>query len=299
MFKLNPRLFSPDRIAFNIIGYTMVTFFAVLCIMPFYLIIVASITSEATIMQHGYSFAIREISLEGYMLSLRNPTIVLRAYLNTIVLTVVGTIVAVFLQVMTGFVIARPDFDWRNKFSFFFFFTTLLSGGLTPYYLHVTRNLGFINSYHALLLPVMFPIWNVIIAKSFMRSIPFEIAEAAKIDGAGDFKIFLRVYLPLTTPLLATLGLFTALAYWNDWYNCLLFIRDESRLTLQYFLQRLVSSVDAMRRVAEMSGLDVPFVPIEAMKMSMTVIVTGPIILLYPFMQKYFIKGLTIGAVKG
>ena len=148
------------------------------------------------------------------------------------------------------------------------------------------RYLHFKNSYIGILLPLMFSVWNMIIAKSFMNGIPSAITESAKIDGANDFVIFMKLILPLSKPLIATLSLFSALAYWNDWYNCMLYITNEDMFTLQYYLQRML-------------GIALPSVPLENMKMAMTVIATGPIVLLYPFVQRYFVKGLTIGAVKG
>ena len=161
------------------------------------------------------------------------------------------------------------------------------------------RYMNFKNSYVALILPLMFSVWNMIIAKSFMNGIPAAISESAMIDGANEFVIFIKLILPLSKPLIATLGLFSALAYWNDWYNCMLFITEEHMFTLQYYLQRMLGSAEAMRIAAEKSGIDLPSVPLEGMKMAMTVIATGPIVLLYPFVQRYFVKGLTIGSVKG
>ena len=139
----------------------------------------------------------------------------------------------------------------------------------------------------------------MIIAKSFMAGIPSAITESAKIDGANDMTIYVKLILPLSKPLIATLSLFAALAYWNDWYNSMLFITNEDMFMLQYYLQRVLGSAEAMRIVAEKSGIALPTVPLESMKMAMTVIATGPIVLLYPFVQRYFVKGLTIGAVKG
>lgn len=150
-----------------------------------------------------------------------------------------------------------------------------------------------------LILPLMFSVWNMIIAKSFMSGIPAAITESAKIDGANDFVIFFKLILPLSKPLVATLGLFAALAYWNDWYNCMLYVTNEDMFNLQYYLQRILGSAEALKIVAEKSGIALPSVPLESMKMAMTVIATGPIVLLYPFVQRYFVKGLTIGAVKG
>lgn len=288
-----------DVVVVNVVGYTLIGLFALACVIPFYLIIIASFTSDSTLIREGYPLFLKELSLESYHLCLKNPTAILRSYATTIGVTLVGTLMAVLIATMTGYVLSRQDFVWRNKFSFFFFFTTLFSGGLVPWYMMCVRYLNFKNNYLGILLPLMFSVWNMIIAKSFMAGIPSAISESAKIDGANDFVIFVRLILPLSKPLLATLSLFSALAYWNDWYNCMLYVTDENMFTLQYYLQRMLGSAEAMRIVAEKSGLPLTSVPLESMKMAMTVIATGPIVLLYPFVQRYFVKGLTIGAVKG
>jgi putative aldouronate transport system permease protein len=295
------RKISRDQMSVNIIGAVLVGSFALICVMPFYLIIVASFTKEASLIRDGYPILprIRELSIQSYELCLKNPTAILKAYGMTIGVTGIGTFLSVMFATMTGYVLSRKDFPWRNQFSFFFFFTTLFNGGLVPWYLMCTRYLGFKNNVIGLILPLMFSVWNMIIAKSFMAGIPAEITESAKIDGANDMTIFARLILPLSKPLIATLSLFAALAYWNDWYNCMLFVTDEDMFTLQYYLQRILGSAEAMRIVAEKSGMALPSVPLEGMKMAMTIIATGPIVLLYPFVQRYFVKGLTIGAVKG
>ena len=292
---------SSDQLSVNIVGALVVGIFALICVIPFYLIIVASFTSENSLIRDGYPILPRlsELSLQSYALCLKNPTAILKAYGMTISVTVTGTFLAVLLATMTGYVLSRKDFPWRNQFSFFFFFTTLFNGGLVPWYLMCTRYLNFKNSVIGLILPLMFSVWNMIIAKSFMTGIPAEISESAKIDGANDITIFAKLILPLSKPLIATLSLFSALAYWNDWYNCMLFVTNEDMFTLQYYLQRILGSAEAMRIVAEKSGIALPSIPLEGMKMAMTIIATGPIVLLYPFVQRYFVKGLTIGAVKG
>lgn len=289
-----------DVISINIVAYLIVGLFAVVCLVPFYLIIVASFTPETSLIKNGYPlFPTGEFSLESYGLCLKNPTQIVWAYGTTIGVTLIGTCLSVFICTMTGYVLSRRDFPWRNKFAFFFFFTTLFSGGLVPTYMLCIRYLHFKNSYFALILPMMFSVWNMIIAKSFMAGIPDSISESAKMDGANDFVIYIRLILPLSKPLIATLGLFSSLAYWNDWYNSMLYITDENKFMLQYYLQRMLGSAEAMRLVAEKSGLLITTVPLESMKMAMTVIATGPIVLLYPFVQRYFVKGMTIGAVKG
>ncbi len=293
------RRMSKDTLAVNVLGYVMIGLFALICVIPFYLIIVASFTPEASLIRNGYPLILTEFSVQSYLLCLKNPLSILKAYGTTIGVTAAGTVLSVFVASMTGYVLSRKDFPWRNKLSFFFFFTTLFNGGLVPWYMMCIRYLNFKNSYLGVLLPLMFSVWNMIIAKSFMNGIPNAISESAKMDGANDFVIFTRLILPLSKPLLATLSLFSALAYWNDWYNCMLYITNENMFTLQYYLQRILGSAEAMRLVAEKSGIALPSVPLESMKMAMTVIATGPIVLLYPFVQRYFVKGLTIGSVKG
>ena len=292
---------SRDKIIFAVISYTLIALFALACVIPFYLIIVGSFTSEHSILTEGYSFLVTadRFSLAGYDTALKNPMEILRAYGVTIFVTVLGTVLSIFLMTMTGYVLSRKDFPWKNGFSFFFFFTTLFNGGLVPWYLLCTQTFQFNNKLYALIIPGLFSVWNMIIAKSFMKGIPYEMVEAAKVDGAGDFCIYYKIMIPMAKPLIATLGLFTALAYCNDWYNCMLFINDNRFWNLQYTLQNILNSSEALKRIAALTGQQVQQLPSESMKMAMTVIATGPIILLYPFLQKYFVKGLTIGAVKG
>ena len=290
---------SYDKVIFNIIGYPLISIFAIFCLIPFVMIISSSFTSEEYIIKYGYSIIPRQFSLESYRLTLQNPVAILRAYGVTILVTVIGTALGVFINAMTGYVLQRKDFRWRNIFSFYFFFNTLFSGGLVPWYILCVKYLHLKDSFFALFVPSLVSVWNILLSKGFMKGIPFEITESAKIDGAGDFTVFCKLIIPLSKPLLATIGLFTALSYWNDWFYCMMFISNEKLYTLQYFLHRLLASVRAIRTIMEQSGMDIPTLPVESMKMSLTVIVTGPIIFLYPFVQKYFVKGLTLGAVKG
>ena len=290
-----------DMKIFNAIAYTITSLFAIVCVIPFYLICVGSFTAEKHILTKGFSFLVYgdAFSLEGYKTIFTSSNSIFSAYAVTIFVTVVGTLLALWLNTMTGYVLSRPDFPWRNGFSFFYFFTTLFSGGLEPWYLLCTKYLNFNNHLYALIIPGLFSVWNMIISKSFMKGIPYELVESAKMDGAGAFYIYAKIMMPLSKPLLATLSLFTALGYWNDWYNCMLFINDHEKWNLQYMLQNILKSAESMTRIANKTGMAVASLPTESMKMAMTVVATGPIILLYPFLQKYFAKGMTIGSVKG
>lgn len=302
LLKRRSRIMTGDVLLFNILGYTILILFSLMCIIPFYLVIISSFQAESVLVREGYQLYIKEFSFDSYLRCLAKPDDILRAYGVTAFVTLVGTLCAVFLSTMTGYVLSRKDFPARNFFSFFFFFTTLFSGGLVPWYIICVRYLNLKNTIFALIVPMIFSVWNMIIAKSFMNSLPAAITESAKIDGANDFTIYVRLILPLSTPLIATLALFSALAYWNDWYNCMLFITKKEMFNLQYYLQTMLNNADALRKAAAHSNGAVTTtaqVPLEGMKMAMTVIATGPIVLLYPFVQRYFVKGLTIGAVKG
>ena len=202
--------------------------------------------------------------------------------------------------------LVRQEFEWRNVFSFFFYFTTLFSGGLVPYYLLIRQTLGLADSYLALLLPLLFSVYNLLIMKSYIRSIPESLIDAAKIDGCGEFRTLVQVVVPLIKPALATVGLFIALAYWNDWYNAMLYISDSAsnKYPLQYFLYKQINSIESYKKLiangtVSSSVVSAVSLPTQTLKMELTIVVTGPIVLAYPFVQKYFVQGITIGAVKG
>lgn len=289
-----------DRKIFSGIGYVSLIFLSVLCIFPFILVVSSSFTEESKILTDGYQFIPTAFSTEAYSILFKYPEQMIQAYIVTIGVTILGTVLGLFLTSMTAYALSRKDFKWRNKFSFFFFFTTLFSGGLVPWYLLMVNYLHMKDTLMALVVPMMLNVFYIIVMKSFMGSIPEAIVESAKIDGAGDFKIYARLILPLSKPALATIGLFLALAYWNDWYNALLFVSNENLMPLQYYLYKMLGNMDGMRKAMMGAGAVVTTsIPTESLKMAMTVVATGPILLAYPFVQRYFVQGLTIGAVKG
>ncbi len=298
MSKINS--LSLDRKIFNITGYLLISIFSILSLMPFIIIISGSLTDEQSIIQNGYSIIPKVFSVEAYRTIFTYPTDIIRAYGVSLYTTVVGTVLSLFLTAMAAYVISRKDFEWRNKFSFFFYFTTIFNGGLVPWYILCVQYLEFKKiPLIALILPYLFSAFNLIILKNFMKDIPDAVVESARIDGANNFTIFARLILPLSKPALATVGLFTALAYWNDWFLGYMFISDSKYYSLQYFLYKMLSAQEALQRISNLTGRDMGSIPTEGIKMAMVVIATGPIILLYPSLQKYFVRGLTIGAVKG
>ncbi len=291
---------STSNRIFNFTGYTFISILSVLSVIPFIMIISSSVTAERSILRYGYSLIPREFSGQAYAKIFGFPDDVFKAYGITIYNTVAGTILGLFLTAMTAYVLSRKHFAWRNKFSFFFYFTTLFSGGIVPWYILCVRFLHFKDMpLIAQVVPYLFSVFNIIIVKSFMQAIPDAITESAKIDGAGDFRIFIQLIFPLSKPVLASIALFIAIGYWNDWYLSFMFVQKSSYFSLQFYLYKILSAAEALNRIQSLSGNYVGEMPKENVKMAMAVIATGPIILLYPFLQKYFVKGLTIGAVKG
>jgi putative aldouronate transport system permease protein len=281
-------------------GYLFIGLFSLSCFIPFVLIVATSFTSEKSIVNNGFNLWPKEFSTFAYKIVFENPQLIIGSYVVTIIITVVGTVIGLFLIAMTGYALQRPDFQYRNSISFFIYFTTLFSGGIVPFYVLIIHYLSLKDSYLAVLLPGLMTPFLIILMKTFIRSIPHAITESAKIDGAGDFTIFIRLILPMTTPALATIGLFTALAYWNEWYNALLFLSPDVKYRpLQLFLYNVITSAEFIRNSAASSNVPLRDMPLESMKMATAVVATGPVILFYPFVQRYFIKGITVGAVKG
>jgi putative aldouronate transport system permease protein len=289
---------TSDRIALDIITYVILGVIAFVSLFPFLVLLINSFASEHFIINKGYTLFPRELSLDAYELVFLNPQKILRAYEVTLFITIVGTALSLFLSSMAAYALSRKDLKYRNVLSFLIYFTTLFSGGLAPTYIVVTTVLHLKNTLAVLLLLPMFNVLYIIMLRNFFQnSVPASLAESAKIDGAGDFTIFLRIVFPLTTPALASIGLFTALAYWNDWWTAMLYVEKQSLLPLQYVLYQILSSVTlAANVVNNVATLNMPK---ETLKLAMTVVSIGPIVLAYPFVQRFFIKGITLGAVKG
>lgn len=285
---------------FNTISYSTLSIFSLLCIIPFWLIISGSLSSETAIIRDGYSIIPREFSLSAYNELFKSMGTIGKAYLVTICLTLAGPVIGLFLQTMGAYVLQRKDFKYANKMAFLIYFTTLFSGGLVPWYILMVQYLHLKDSYLAMLIPPLVGSWNIILLKNFMKNIPVEITESAKMDGAGDFLIYYKLILPLSIPGMVTIGLFMALGYWNDWYLCNLFITSPDKFNLQCLLYNVLRKAEFLQSsfigLISTENYDPPK---ETIKLATAVVVTGPIIFLYPFVQKYFVKGLTVGAVKG
>lgn len=281
------------------IGYVFVTFYALCCVFPFLVIVGTSFTSETVIRAEGVKLIPKEATLKAYEMVCKGGQI-WYSYLLTITLTVCGTLVGLSIIAMTGYALQRKDFPFRNAISFYIYFTSLFQAGLAPYYLLMTQTYHLKDSYLAVFLPLLMSPWLIILMKNFVKSIPHEITESGKIDGAGDMKIFTALILPMLKPALATIGLFLALGYWNEWYQSSLFLSSKvTTVPLQYNLYKVVNEVQSLKNSVAGQYIQLSDIPTESLKMATAVMATGPIIFLYPFVQKYFIGGITVGAVKG
>ena len=273
-------------------------------IIPFLLVFMSSITEENELIRNGYRFWPGKFSFAAYEYIFRSSTALVRAYGISLLITVVGTILGLSIVTLYAYPLSRPEFKGKNLFTFIAFFTMLFNGGLVSSYLTWTRLLNVKNSIAALIFPfLLMNAFNVILMKNYFKAnIPSELIEAARIDGAGEFGIFFRIVLPLSTPILATVGLFVAISYWNDWMNGIYFITKRTDLfSLQNYLNRMLTDIQFLNSSANKVSQYTQGVkmPATSIKMALAVVGVVPIMVLYPFFQRYFVKGITIGAVKG
>jgi len=277
-------------------------FFCILTLIPIYVIVISSITSEASLSANGYRLWPDEFSGMAYRFLFGQGSIVVTAYKNTIIATVAGTILSVIMVALYAYPLSRDNFKFGTFFTFFAFFTLLFNGGLVSYYMVMRQILNLSNTLWALFLPSAFsPFWVIVMRTYYKMNVPNEIVEAARIDGAGEWRSFLQIVLPLSTPGLATVALFSAIGIWNNFFNALLLVDDAQYYSLQFTIYTTLNNIRFLLENADkMQGLvNVSELPSQTFRMAMAVVTVGPIILAYPFFQRYFIKGLTVGSIKG
>lgn len=282
----------------KVIIYLVTILAALFCVLPVLLIFIVSFTKETAIIQNGYSFFPKEWSLDAYEMLFENGAQVLRCYGNSVLVTVVGTILAVVITAMASYSLSNPSVRYRDGIAMFFFVTMVFNGGMVPWYM-ICKKVGLSENYLALLIPTLiFSPFNLFLVRNYMREIPTSLMESAKLDGANDGQIAFRIYFPLCKPILATAALFYGIGYWNDWWNSIMLVTDAKYYPIQYYLMKLKSDLNFMRNL-QSAGMAGGVAPTESLQMATAVITIGPIILLYPFLQKYIVKGLVIGGVKG
>lgn len=287
-----------DR-AINIFFYTFIVLFALVCLIPFVLVVSASFTEEVELVRQGYKLIPSKFSINSYKL-VAQANDILGAYKVTVFTTVVGTVLSMLVTCSVSYAMSVKNFRLRNKLAFFTYFTMLFNGGLVASYLLISKYLNMKDTIWVLLLPSMLNAYNILLMRNFFNGIPESLAESAKIDGANDVYILFKIILPISLPGIATIGLFYALAYWNEWYKVMLYITKDDLYTLQYLIMKILRKVNYISSL----GTEVTYqfqgaLPTYSFRMAAIVAAIGPIILLYPCLQKYFISGLTVGSVKG
>lgn len=282
---------------FTTLSYVGASLFGLFCLVPLWMILAGSLTEEAVLARTGYSFWPEPFSLLAYQM-LFNGQSLFAGYAASLFITVVGTALSIYCTASLAWVIARRLPMVSRPLTIFSYIPMLFHGGLVPLYLLVTQVLSLSNSWFAVILPIMMAPFLVFVAVSFFRQLPEEIIEAARIDGAGELRIFFQIVLPISKPILAVLGLFYAVTYWNEWFMPLLFLSDPDRYPLQLILQNLIANVTNAAALPGASAAQAA-APVYQLRFAMTVLTIGPILLAYPYAQRFFVKGITLGATKG
>lgn len=272
----------------------------IIYLVPFAMVISVSFTDETTLIQNGYSLIPKVFSTAAYDLALRNPMKMVRSYAVTIFFTVAATALSTVVMALLAYPISRPNFLWRKQLNFLVYFTMLFSGGMVPTYILLTSVLHIDNSILVYILPGLVNAYNVMIIRTNYQSIPDELIEAAKIDGAKELFICFKIVVPLAKPGIASVAFLFLVTKWNDWMTSMLYIRNPDLYSLQYLLQRLIREADYLKQATELGTYVGEMVmPTETLRFAMAIIAAGPVLIAFPFFQKYFTKGMTIGGVKG
>jgi putative aldouronate transport system permease protein len=292
-----------DVVRFRYFATVALTIFAVIAVLPILLIATASVTNEDVLVASGYTFFPARLSLDSYYYMVRQSSMILRSYGITILVTALGTLTSLVLTTTLAYPMSRRDFKYKNALAFFVFFTMLFNGGVVSSYIMWSRIFHIKNTLAALIVPnFLVTAFNVLLVRNYYaNSIPREMIESAQIDGAGEFRIFRSVMLPLAIPTIATISLFTGLIYWNDWINCLYYITDSKLYPLQNLLIRIMNNIQFLKisTNVQLLGTQNIELPGSSVRMAMAVIGIIPVLIIFPFVQKYFIKGIILGAIKG
>lgn len=275
--------------------------FGIACIIPFMMVVSASFTSVKDLSYHGFSILPPKVDFTAYAYLFKNPKQIINGYITTTIVTVVGTLLSVIVMSMAAYALSRPRYKLKGIMTVYIFFPTLFSGGTVASYIVNTRYLHLTDSIWVLILPGLVNIFHIFMLRTFFKQLPDGLFDAAMIDGAGEFKIYLTIALVLSKPAIATVAFLGALSRWNEWYRAMLYIRSEEKYPLQYLLQRMMMNIQELIRSMEYvpSIALTEEIPGENLRMALLVVCIGPMMLVFPFFQKYFTKGMTVGAVKG
>ncbi|SCZ09398.1 putative aldouronate transport system permease protein [Paenibacillus polysaccharolyticus] len=289
--------------AFHVFSIVAMVMFTLLAFLPFMLIIMASFTEESSLIRNGYSFFPEKMSVDAYVYMWSSASTFVRAYGVSFLVTALGTALGLLITSMLAYPMSRQDFKYRNVLAFIVFFTMLFSGGIVPSYILWTKYFQIKDTLAALIIPNLLTngFYVLLIRNFYKNNVPVELIESAQIDGASELRIFYRMMLPLSVPVLATVGLFMGLAYWNDWINALYFITKPQYYGIQNMLIRLMNNIQFLKsgQASSMLGANAADLPSTAVRMAMAIIGILPILVVFPFLQKYLTKGIIVGAVKG
>ncbi len=287
--------------AISIFSYIFLVALVLICIGPLLIIVSASFSSESMLASRGYGFFPKGFTLASYKYVLHNGFTLFRAYGVTLITTVVGSFLNVLVTALCAYPLSRKDYHLRNKVSFYLYFTMLFSGGTVPTYILISQILHLRNTILVLILPQLMGVYNVFIMRTYFAAIPTSLIESAKIDGAGEYRIFFTIIVPLAKTGIATLMLLISLGFWNQWYPCLLYMSDDKYITLQFYLARIMSNIEAVLKnnATLASNVDVSSLPNETARMAICVLGVAPMVVIFSCFQKYFVRGINVGAVKG
>ncbi|MFP4383738.1 MAG: carbohydrate ABC transporter permease [Spirochaetia bacterium] len=284
----------------RIVFHTVLAFFALLCVIPIISVVSISFSSGTSLHLEGFTLLPKNVDLTAYRYIFKKPYQLINAYIISIEVTVLGTVIGVSLMALLAYPLSRRDFRLGGIITFIVFFTMLFRGGLVPTYILVTRILRLRNTIWAQILPLLVTGWHVFLLRTYFKTVPFELIEASKIEGASEFRIFIKVIAPLTKPGIATVSLLLCLGYWNSWFPALLYIDDSTKVPLQFWMMRVMDNINFLLSLDTISvdfGLE--DIPTESARMAMAVLAAGPMLFIFPFFQKYFARGIRIGAIKG
>ncbi|MFU1798293.1 carbohydrate ABC transporter permease [Paenibacillus azoreducens] len=298
---MKKRIFS----AFDFFNYMMLILFGFLMIYPFIYILVYSLNDGKDSMLGALYFFPRKFTLDNYVQVFDNKQI-WQAYKITILRTVIGTVLHVLLCTLMAYALSKKTLPGRTFFTFYIFLPTIFSAGFIPYFITLQK-LHLINSFWVYVIPMLFNFMHIVIIRTFLQGIPEEIEESARIDGLNDFQIFMRIILPLSGPVIATISLFIGVAHWNDWFTGAYYVSNKNLIPVQTLLQQMLTEAEAlssaMQRAAQQGGqtinVNMAGTTPESLRMALLVITVFPILCVYPFLQRYFVKGVMIGSVKG
>lgn len=270
-------------------------------VIPFVLLVSVSLSNETDISYYGYQLIPKRIDLSAYRYVFKHPATILNAYKVTAIFSIATMVLSTVMTSLFAYPLSRKIFKARNKLSLFMYFTTMFSGGLVPTYILITQYLNIDNTIWVYIIPSLFSVWNAFVMRTFFNGLPEEIIESAYVDGAGEYRILFQIVYPLSTPVLATIAVNVFLGQWNNWNTAMLYIDDSKLYSLQYMLQRIIQNLTLLQnnQDAAMMFSDAAEVPAETVRMAMAVVVAGPILFVFPFFQKYFVKGMVLGSVKG